>query len=178
MIRAAVPRLVHFEFQVEPSVPKVKGDESHIQQALTNLVNNASEAIGTAGGRIRVRVFSVQVDEAMLASMVPGSALSLGPCACVEVQDDGPGLDSETLAKIFDPFFTTKATGRGLASGSCAHIAPGSRWKAHRGAARVSGSISPRWRKLPRRRPFLRARLEALREAPFCSPRTRRSFGI
>ena len=30
------------------------------------------------------------------------------------VEDDGDGMDADTLARIFDPFFTTKSKGRGL----------------------------------------------------------------
>ncbi|MEM9082113.1 MAG: ATP-binding protein, partial [Planctomycetota bacterium] len=34
-----------------------------------------------------------------------------------EVQDDGHGIDEETLGKIFDPFFTTKDVGKGTGLG-------------------------------------------------------------
>lgn len=38
---------------------------------------------------------------------------------CVSVQDDGKGMDANTLTRIFEPFFTTKSarqgTGLGLA---------------------------------------------------------------
>ena len=30
------------------------------------------------------------------------------------VEDSGPGLDPNTMAKIFEPFYTTKSTGMGM----------------------------------------------------------------
>ena len=32
----------------------------------------------------------------------------------VTVEDSGPGLDPNTMAKIFEPFYTTKSTGMGM----------------------------------------------------------------
>ncbi len=37
-----------------------------------------------------------------------------GKYACLEVQDNGCGMDETTKSRMFDPFFTTKFTGRGL----------------------------------------------------------------
>ena len=32
----------------------------------------------------------------------------------VTVEDSGPGLDPNTMAKIFEPFYTTKSSGMGM----------------------------------------------------------------
>ena len=35
----------------------------------------------------------------------------------VQIQDEGPGMNKETISRIFDPFFTTKEVGKGLGLG-------------------------------------------------------------
>jgi CheY-like chemotaxis protein len=41
-------------------------------------------------------------------------ALLPGEYVLLTVEDNGQGMEAETLARIFDPFFSTKFTGRGL----------------------------------------------------------------
>ncbi len=87
---------VRLRLELEEGLPAVQGDAAQLRQVVLNLVTNASEAIGEAGGRVKL---STSYDDGQVV---------------VEVNDDGPGMDEATLARIFDPFFTTKFTGRGL----------------------------------------------------------------
>ncbi|HEY6547423.1 MAG TPA: ATP-binding protein, partial [Vicinamibacteria bacterium] len=66
-------------------------------RAIVNLVENGLHAVGDAG-RIVVRV----------ERSADGSAVEF------TVEDSGPGLSAEALARAFEPFFSTKATGSGL----------------------------------------------------------------
>lgn len=90
----------------EPS-PRIDGSESEIREALVNLVLNALDAM-PQGGTVHVR--SRRYQAGMAGAQVAGAE--------VVVEDDGMGMDPETLRRCMDPFFTTKGdsgTGMGLA---------------------------------------------------------------
>lgn len=86
--------------QLAPALPLVRTDASQFEMALLNLVVNARDAM-QGKGRIALRTFA---DEA--------------GAPCLEVEDNGPGMDEATRRRAMDPFFTTKGdagTGLGLA---------------------------------------------------------------
>ncbi|MCK4501556.1 MAG: DUF3365 domain-containing protein [Desulfuromonadales bacterium] len=70
-----------------------------LRQVLVNLIGNAVQAIGAAGGVIKVR--SRLVEESIV----------------IEIFDTGAGVDPDHLDKIFEPFFTTKEVGEGTGLG-------------------------------------------------------------
>ena len=85
--------------QVYPAAPVfVTGDRGQLMQVLTNLLNNAYDALA-GQGRVRLEV------------------RANGSRAEVEVVDNGPGIPAEVLAHIFEPFFTTKPEGQGTGLG-------------------------------------------------------------
>jgi two-component system, cell cycle sensor histidine kinase and response regulator CckA len=61
-----------------------------------------------------------------------GDDAAPGTYAFLEVRDNGPGMDAETLRRIFNPFFTTKHAGHGLGLAAVQGIVRG-----HRGALHV-----------------------------------------
>jgi signal transduction histidine kinase len=68
-------------------------------QVLSNLVQNAIEAVPEETGRVRVRG---RVEDGELV---------------VSVKDNGPGIPPEVVQKLFTPFFSTKGPGRGVGLG-------------------------------------------------------------
>lgn len=82
---------------VPVALPAVLGDRSQLMQVLVNLSMNAIEAM-PGGGELRLRA---RVHER-------------GTEVKAEIEDTGPGIPADVLAKIWDPFYTTKAEGTGL----------------------------------------------------------------
>jgi PAS domain S-box-containing protein len=115
LLEVALPKNVRLETRLGRGVPLVDADVGQMQQVVMNLVINAAEAIGERGGTVAVATGLQQVRPGEGARWaVSGHPLPAGTYVKLEVTDDGPGMDEETLGRIFEPFFSTKFTGRGL----------------------------------------------------------------
>jgi two-component system, NtrC family, sensor histidine kinase HydH len=84
----------------QPNLPPVDLDEDLWERALSNLFQNAYEAMGDSGGKLRVTLSSSQ------ANVLHGIEM--------RIQDSGPGIPEDLREQIFNPFVTTKKTGVGL----------------------------------------------------------------
>ena len=89
---------------------KIEADMTQMHMVLSTVMINAAEAI-EGQGKIIIKAGNKEIDEG-IARYNPG--LKPGRYACLTVQDDGEGMDTETKQKIFEPFFTRKIKGRGL----------------------------------------------------------------
>ncbi|HEY6221333.1 MAG TPA: ATP-binding protein [Candidatus Eisenbacteria bacterium] len=90
---------VEFRVEVERPVPLAWADAGQIQRVIVNLIKNATDVVGDRGVvTLRVR---------------PETSLE-GGGVHLEIEDNGPGMDSATLERATHPGFTTKSTGSGL----------------------------------------------------------------
>ncbi|HEY4002070.1 MAG TPA: response regulator [Candidatus Xenobia bacterium] len=99
MLDRLLPGHVRLVLDLGRGIPQIRMDEVHCEQVLLNLTLNARDAFGDGPGTVRIS--TRKADSEVL----------------LQVSDDGPGMDGQTLMRIFDPFFTTKAnsgTGLGL----------------------------------------------------------------
>jgi PAS domain S-box-containing protein len=132
LIRAATPRAVEIRLELESGLPEIAGDQTQIQQVVMNLIMNASEASDKADGWVSARTYRLEVDGEYIRGVLGPDEVDPGTYVCLEVADNGRGMDEETQAHIFDPFFTTKMKGRGLGLASVLGIVRG-----HRGVIKV-----------------------------------------
>lgn len=88
----------------DDQVPTVPCERAKIQQVLLNILRNGAQAMQAAG--TAQPTFTIRTRFDMVRSMV-----------CVEVEDNGPGMDEQTRRRVFEPFFTTKPVGVGTGLG-------------------------------------------------------------
>jgi len=81
----------------------IRCDAEKLEIVFANLITNAIQAMNDKG-EINIRIIDDQNE------------------ALIEVEDTGPGMTAEIMAKIFDPLFTTKQTGTGLGLVSCKSV--------------------------------------------------------
>jgi signal transduction histidine kinase/CheY-like chemotaxis protein len=109
MLRRVIPESVEIEIELHGSPVVVHADVGQLEQVLLNLALNARDAM-PAGGRVTIRTAAVERAPA-------GCGVDAGPCAVLEVRDEGTGIDAAVRPHIFEPFFTTKPDGRGTGLG-------------------------------------------------------------
>jgi len=113
LLARTIPERVVIRLEVEPGESRVVADPGQLQQLLTNLATNASDAMPD-GGDLSIRLRRVKVgrgENPATAGLAPGEWAEL------EVSDTGCGMSPSTRARVFEPFFTTKQPGQGTGLG-------------------------------------------------------------
>ncbi len=99
-----------WQVQLEPRVFTVNYDEAKMQQAFVKILENAVQAI-TAAGRISISTRNLELSA---PTQDRTAHLLAGVYVCIEISDNGCGIEPAVLPRIFEPFFTTKYGHRGL----------------------------------------------------------------
>jgi two-component system CheB/CheR fusion protein len=132
LIHSSIPASVQLRLDLDKHLPLLLADPSQMRQVAMNLVINGAEAIGTAEGAVLVATGRQTITNEPLPDLYPRERLAPGEYVFLEVQDNGSGMDEQTVRRIFDPFFTTKFTGRGLGLAAVLGIV-----RHHKGAVQV-----------------------------------------
>jgi two-component system NtrC family sensor kinase len=85
--------------ELDETDPDMQISPSEMQQVLLNMINNALDAMDKKGGQLTI------------------TTSKKDNFVSIKIQDNGPGIHPDHLARIFDPFFTTKPVGKGTGLG-------------------------------------------------------------
>lgn len=129
--------------EIEPSIPSIFLDASHLKEAIINILLNAVQSIDekrnstegensdNIGNKIFISVKKInlkktlhdyKLEEAVGYTDIENADRSKyeiilprgTECILLQITDTGAGIDRKNISRIFDPFFTTKTNGTGL----------------------------------------------------------------
>ncbi|HIJ78675.1 MAG: ATP-binding protein [Desulfobulbaceae bacterium] len=117
LLRGSIPTTIEIRETINTECGPIMADITQLHQVIVNLCTNAYHAMQEKGGLLSVSLTPTIIGINNAADY-PG--LATGDYVKLIVQDNGCGMDEETMEQIFTPYFTTKdktgGTGLGLAT--------------------------------------------------------------
>jgi PAS domain S-box-containing protein len=95
---------IEIKREYDPDLPLVPCEAAKIQQVLLNIFRNGAQAMQTAG--VETPIFTIRTSPDRTRGKV-----------CMEIRDNGPGMDEHVQKRIFEPFYSTKPVGLGTGLG-------------------------------------------------------------
>ena len=105
LLRVEAPETVRIERDYDPSLPNLRVDRSQVIQVILNVARNALRAVPEDGSIVfRSRALTNHAIGSNLYRLV----------ACVELEDNGPGIPEALRETLFYPLVSGRADGTGL----------------------------------------------------------------
>jgi two-component system, cell cycle sensor histidine kinase and response regulator CckA len=114
LLKAILPKNVKVQEDINKQYGYVKANFTQIHQVIFNLCTNAFQSIKNKDGLVKISLTNIKGTK---AHEINKSLLKHSDYMVITVEDNGCGMDEETIARIFDPFFTTKTVGEGTGLG-------------------------------------------------------------
>jgi nitrogen fixation/metabolism regulation signal transduction histidine kinase len=103
--------LIRVRLDLAPNLPLILADPEALKRALSNLIDNAAEAMQSSLLR-----------ELHISSRLTDAGPNAHPMVELVIADTGPGLTDEMKERLFLPYFSTKQRGTGLGLSIAAKI--------------------------------------------------------
>ena len=131
-VKGSVKETVQLQVDVRDESSAVDVDLLQLRTVIQAIIANADEAIVDCGSiRISAQLFQwSEIPETAKSELVHGDYV------CLRFDDDGSGMDEDTLRRLFEPFYSTKFEGRGLSMAAVSGII-----KQHKGWIEVSSKV-------------------------------------
>ena len=104
---------VKITLDLDPATKPISVDRVQLETAITNLANNARDAM-PAGGQLIIATRNGHLDQDYIEKH---SEVDAGEYVVIEISDTGLGMAPEVAERIFEPFYTTKGVGKGTGLG-------------------------------------------------------------
>lgn len=127
LLPLAAERGLELRTSIPADLPVIHGDEEHLEQALSNLVDNAIRYTA-AGGRVDVAVQGLHLKGGKVQGQgevpcgIPSKNRLDGQWVAISVKDTGLGISEQDLPRVFERFYRAdksrsgaKGSGLGLA---------------------------------------------------------------
>jgi signal transduction histidine kinase/HAMP domain-containing protein len=89
-------------------LPRIYCKASELQQVFFNILSNGAQAM---------RGIETLDSPCFVLKIFKEEIFQEGKWLCVQIKDNGPGMDPDTRKRVFEPFFTTKIVGEGTGLG-------------------------------------------------------------
>ena len=113
MLHRLIGEDIGISSSLAPNLSNVHADKGSIEEVVMNLAVNARDAM-PRGGKLTIKTENILIDEIYCQNTPEARP---GEFVCVTVEDNGIGMNKETMERIFEPFFSTKGPGRGTGLG-------------------------------------------------------------
>jgi PAS domain S-box-containing protein len=104
---------IKITLDLDPATKPIFVDRVQLETAITNLANNARDAM-PAGGQLIVATYNGYLDRDYIEKHFE---VESGEYVTIEITDTGQGMAPEVSGRIFEPFYTTKGLGKGTGLG-------------------------------------------------------------
>jgi len=106
-----LPKGIRLKKDLRPDLPFLPCDENQIRTMLSNILENAIDALD---GKGTVTVSTVTFGSCASGKTRARSAPGITKFVEVRIEDTGSGISPENMKNIFKPFYTTKDGGSGI----------------------------------------------------------------
>ena len=94
-----------FETNLQSNLPEIKANNSRLEQVFINLIQNARDAMSSITNKEKKIIVK--------SKEIAGEK----PYIRIEFEDNGTGIEPNTIKRIFEPFYSTKSPGKGMGIG-------------------------------------------------------------
>jgi len=112
LIKSTIPASIEIKQSIDPECRTIMADPTQVHQIVMNLITNAYHAMPDMGGVLSITLKNVDFNNSLMELR-----LDAGPHILISIEDNGIGMDQNTINKIFDPYFSTKPVGKGTGLG-------------------------------------------------------------